>query len=89
MSDPLKKVVVVGIGNDPIRDLVGAVSKALDREKELEKLKTYAFEFARFSLVDSEHFKRTNLYYDANSMHAVYDCDLDGRKYDVRIQALK
>lgn len=68
-------------------DGLGKVLATVNEQLETAK-KSYTFEFARFNLIDSEHFKRTDLYYDACSLHAIYECDLDGRKYDVCIKAL-
>jgi hypothetical protein len=70
--------------NNPLDALVNDMTKILDKN-----LGTNAFAFARCNLItDSKYFRRTNLYYDATSLHAVYKCLVDGKTYDVSIKPL-
>jgi len=69
----------------PLDGLIESMTKMLDKN-----LETHCFEFVRANMVtDTEHFKRTDLHFEADGLHAIYKCNIDGRKYDVCIKALK
>jgi hypothetical protein len=78
--------------NKPIerQDIFDDLVQGMNQMREdLKKASTHCGDLALTCMRDSEHFKRTDLHFDAEGLHAVYDCDLDGRKYDVFIKALR
>jgi hypothetical protein len=56
---------------------------------QMEKLRTFCFNFSLEVLRDSEHFKKIDTHFEADGMVCTYRCSLDNRVYTVKVTPSK